>query len=183
MMNSLIQFAATESSAHSDAGIFSQLGIDWKMLLFQLIAFLILLAVLKKFVYPSLIGIVDERQKQIDEGRKLAEEAKEQAKSTEDEVAKLMKEARSEAGAIVATAKDEASAAIAEAESKAKARSEAIVRQAQEQIDKDVAAAREALKSETLALVARATEKVVGKEVSGTLGDKVIERAVSEAKS
>lgn len=180
MMNSLIQFAATEAAS---GDIFGQLGIDWKTLILQLIAFLILLAVLSKFVFPALIKTVDERQKNIEEGRKMAEEAKEHAKSAEDDVAKLMKQARVEASAIVATAKDEANAVLSDTETKAKARADVIVKQAQEQIDKDINAARAALQSETLQLVALATEKIVGKEVSGKLGDKVIERAVSEAKS
>lgn len=180
MMNHLIQFAATEAAS---GDIFSQLGIDWKTLLLQLVAFLVLLFVLKKFVFPSLINVVDERHAQIEESRTMAEQAKAHAETAEEEVAKLMKQARVEATDIVATAKDEASAAIAEAEMKAKARADVIVKQAQEQIDKDMIAAREALRTETLELVALATEKIVGKEVSGKLGDKVIERAVSEAKS
>lgn len=183
MMNSLIQFAATETAAHTDAGILTQLGIDAKMLVLQLIAFLVLLFLLNRFVYPALIGSVDARKEQIDESRKLAEEAKQHAQSVEEQVDKLMKEARAEASAIVTTAKDEANAAISDAEKKARARGETIVQQAQEQIDKDIAKARQALRSETLELVALATEKVVGSEVSGKLGDKVIERAVSEAKA
>lgn len=183
MMNSFIQFAVTESASHSEAGIFTQLGIDWKMLILQLVAFLILLAVLRKFVYPPLMKVVDDRQKQIEDSRKLAEEVKAQAESTEDEVAKMMKEARREASAIVATARDEAGAAVADAETKAQERAESIVRQAREQIDKDIKKAREALQKDTLELVALATEKVVGAEVRGKIGDKVIERAVSEAKS
>ena len=180
MTNHLLQFAATEAAS---GDVMGQLGIDWQMLILQLIAFLILLFVLGKFVYPILIGAVDERKKQVDESRKFAEKAQAQAKSTEDEVARLMKEARAEASSIVATAKDEANNVVSEAEKKAKERTDAIVSQAQTQIDKDINAAKQALKSETLELVALATEKVVGKEVSGKLGDAVIERAVSEAKS
>lgn len=180
MTNHLTQLAATEAAS---GDVMGQLGIDWEMLVLQLIAFLILLFLLKKFVYPVLIGVVDERKKQVDESRKFAEEVKAQAQTTEDEVAKLMKQARIEASEIVATAKDEAQHALSQAETKAKERADAIVTQAQAQISKDIAKARQELQAETLELVALATEKVVGADVRGKLGDKVIERAVSEAKS
>ena len=182
-MNFLIQFATTSSAAEAETGIMNQLGIDLKMLVLQFIAFMILLLLLKKFVFPTFISIVDQRQKQIEDSRKMAEEAKEQAQSTEQEVAQLIKQARAEASEIVATAKSEADATLTQAEQKAKDRAELIVQQAHDDIQKDIAKARSALATETLELVALATEKVVGNEVAGKLGDDVIKRAVSEAKS
>lgn len=177
-MEFLTQFAATETAASGD--IFTTLGIHWELLVFQIIAFLILVWALGKFVYPWLMKQVDERQAKIEESVKAAEEAEKKAETAQDEIAKLLKEARVEAKDIVTTAKDEAAAMVADAEGKAKQRAEKIVADAQSQLEKDVIAARKALHNDTIELVALATEKIVGKTVNDSIDKKVIAAAVKE---
>jgi F-type H+-transporting ATPase subunit b len=177
-MNILTQFASTEPA---QADIFTTLGIDWKTLILQIVAFVILVWLLGKFVYPWLMKQVDERQAAIEESVKAAEAAEQKAESAQEEIAKLLTEARKEARDIVATAKDEAVAAVEASESKAKARADKIVADAHEQIEKDVIAARKALHNDTIDLVALATEKVLGKTVNEKLDSKVITAAVKEA--
>lgn len=160
--------------------IFTSLGIDGKMLLFQAIAFLILVFVMGKWVFPILLKTVDQRQEAIEAGAKAAQEAEKKATEAQAEVAKLLKEARAEAKDIVATAKDEAVAQIADSEQKAKTRAEKIVKDAHEQLEKDVIAARKALHNDTIELVALATEKIVGKTVSESVDKKIIAEAVKE---
>lgn len=177
-MNFLTQFAATEEAASGD--ILTTLGIHWELLVFQIIAFLILVWALGKFVYPWLMKSVDERQAKIEESVKAAEEAEKKAESAQEDIAKLLKEARVEAKEIVTTAKDEAAAMVADAEGKAKTRAEKIVKDAQDQLSKDVIAARKALHNDTLELVALATEKIVGKTVSDGIDKKIIAAAVKD---
>ncbi len=178
MTNLLYNFAAAEQGASGD--ILSSLGINGQMLLFQAIAFLILVFVLGKWVFPILIKAVDDRQAKIEESVKAAQEAEAKAESAQDDIAKLLKEARAEAKDIVATAKDEANAMIAASEEKAKARADKIVKDAHEQLEKDVIAARKTLHNDTIELVALATEKVVGKTVSESVDKKIIAAAIKE---
>jgi len=177
-MNILTQFA----SEAPQGDIFTALGIDWKMLAFQLVGFVVLVWLVGKFVFPPLFKAVDSRREEIEAGSKAAEEAKKQATAAHDDVEKMLKQARAEASDIVATAKEEATAAIEKAEAKSKARAEHIVSEAREQIDKDVVAARRALHNETLDLVAQATEKVLGKTVNAKVDEAVVSAAVKEAK-
>lgn len=178
MTGHLYQFAASSHEAGGD--IFSSLGINGQMLLFQAVAFVILIVLLSKYVYPILIRAVDERQKNIEAGQRAAAEAEEKAARAQEEIAQMLKEARAEAKDIVATAKDEAAAMIADSEKKAKARAEKIVRDAHEQIEKDVIAARKALHNDTIELVALATEKIVNKSFADSVDKKVIATAVKE---
>lgn len=166
-MSIVTQFAATEAA--EQGGILGALGIDGWTLLFQAIAFLLLVFALSKWVYPVLIGVVDKRQADIEAGAKAADEAKQAANNTEKEVAKLLRQARAEAADIVTTAKEEASALIDVAESRAKAKSDAIVAAAEEQLEKEVIAAKKALHNEMIDLVTLATEKVVGSALSGDI--------------
>ena len=179
-MTLLAQFAAAETTPSGD--LFTALGIDWKMLVFQLIAFVVLVWLLGKFVYPSLMKAVDKRQADIEASSKAAETAREQADKTKDEVEQLLKQARRDASDILATAKEEANSVVEAADAKAKARAEHIVTEAQEQLQKDIVAARKALHNETLELVALATEKVVGKTVSSKVDKDIVAAAVKEAK-
>ena len=178
-MNILTQFAETSAAS---GGIFSALGIDWQMLIFQIIAFVILVALLGKFVYPTLIKTVDARRETIEASTKAAQEAEKKAEQASKDIEKLLKQARIEASDIVSTAKEEATAAIEAAESKSKTRAEHIVAEAHAQLDKDVIAAKKMLHNETLELVALATEKVVGKTVTSKVDENVISAAVREAR-
>lgn len=178
-MDYLTRFGATEQAA-GGGDIFSTLGIDWRLLVLQIIAFLILVWLLGKFVYPWLMKSVDERQDAIEASVKAAEAAEHKAAETQQEIAKLLKEARTEAKEIVATAKDEAAAMISGSDEKAKKRAEKIVADAHEQLEKDIIAARKALRDDTIELVALATEKVVGKTVNDSIDRKIIAEAVKE---
>lgn len=178
MNNYVTQFASTETSGQKD--IFTTLGIDWQLLILQIIAFVILVWLLGKFVYPWLMKSVDERQAKIEESVKAAQEAEKKAESAQEDIAALLKEARKEAKDIVATAKDEATAMVEASDAKAKARAEKIVADAHDQLSKDVIAARKTLHNDTIELVALATEKVVGKAVSSSVDDKIIAAAVKE---
>jgi F-type H+-transporting ATPase subunit b len=178
-MNILTQFAETGAAS---GGIFTALGIDWKMLIFQIIAFVILVVLLGKFVYPILIKTVDARHAEIEAGTKAAEEAEKQAAKANENIEKLLKQARLEASDIVSTAKEEATAAIESAEAKSKVRAEHIVTEAHAQLEKDIVAAKKMLHNETLELVAQATEKIVGKTVTAQVDQGVIAAAIKEAK-
>jgi F-type H+-transporting ATPase subunit b len=177
-MNMLTQFAETGASGN----LFTAIGIDWQMLVFQVIAFVVLVWLLGKFVYPPLIKAVDNRQQAIEASTEAAEEARKKAAQAEADVEKMLKEARAQASDIVSTAKEEATAAVEAADAKSKARADHIIAEAHEQIEKDVASARKVLHNETLDLVAQATEKVVGKTVDVKVDDKVISAALKEAK-
>lgn len=172
--------AATESGASGN--ILDVLGIEWDTLIFQIIAFLILVFVLGKWVYPIFMGIVDKRQADIEASAKAADEAKASAAEAEEQTAELIRQARAEASEIIATAKDEATATIDAAEKKAKARAETILASAEVDIEKQVAAAKKTLHNETIDLVARATEKVLGATVSASVDEKLIKEALKEAK-
>ncbi len=179
MINSFTQFASTETAS---GGIFEALGIDWKTLILQIIAFLILVWLLGKFVYPWLMKSVDERQDGIEAASKAAAQAQAAAVEAQTKVAKLLKEAQASAADIVATAKLESITALSASEQKAQQRADQIVFDAQAQIAKDVLAAKKVLYNETLELVAMATEKVVGKVVTSKANESIINDAIKAVK-
>lgn len=179
-MTFLSQFAAETAGAQD--GILGALGIDVRLLILQLVAFLILVALLGKFVYPWLMKSVDERQKNIEAAEKASVDAQKAAESNKEEVAKLLAEARKEAAEIVGTAKLESADMLSKSEKKAQATAERIVTDAQAQLDKDVASARKTLYNETLELVGLATEKVAKTKLDKKADGELIASALKEAK-
>lgn len=170
-------FAAEEASGD----IMSALGIDWKLLLMQLVAFLLLVWALNKWVFPIFFKIVDKRQAQIDESNRAAVEASKHAEQAQAETEKLLKKAREEAKDIVATAREEAVNLMSDAEAKSKQQAEHLVADAKDQIAKEVVAAKRALHNETVDLVVAATGKVLDGAVTAAVDKAVVTRALKEA--
>lgn len=163
----------------SQPSIFEALGLNWKLLLEQGIAFLILVWILGKFVYPVLIKAIDTRRDQIEAGMKEAQASQEALENAEQKVADMIAEARKDADDLLARSHQEAGAVIADAEAKAKERAEQIVTDARAQLEADVAKARSALKAETVQLVAAATEHIVHEKIDGKKDASLIEHALT----
>lgn len=88
--------------------LFSQLGIDPKLLLAQGVNFIILLFVLTKLVYKPLMKIVEERRKKIELGVKGGEVAEKIIKLAEEEKSGIIKKADASAVAIISEAEKNA---------------------------------------------------------------------------
>ena len=180
-MNSMLFFAATEATDEK-SDLFTSLGVDVRLLVVQAIAFLLLLWVLTKFVYPVLSGMLEKREATIREGIAAAEKAEKRATEANAEVEELLGKARKQATALIASAKDEASSIVESANDTAVKQAERTVAQATAEIEKEVEIARKALRDETIDLVALATEKVVGNVMTDGIDKKVVASALKEAK-
>lgn len=166
--------AVNPADANASGDIFTALGIDWRLLILQIIAFIILVWALSKWVYPLLMKAVDQRQADIESAAKAAKEAQQTATETQEETARLLEEAKKQASDIVATAKLEATEITTNSETKARDLAEKIASDAREQLAKDVEAAKRDLYNETLQLVALTTEKVIGVTHSNKADDVLI---------
>lgn len=169
------------STPEAEGGILGSLGIDVQLLVLQSVAFLLLLFILAKWVFPSLNAMLDRRDTAIAESLKAAAEAEKNAAKSEEAVEKLLKKARKDADELLSSAKIEAGVLVDAAEKKSRERAERIVKDAEAEIKSDIEKARTALKKETVALVAAATEKVVGASVTAGVDEKLIKSAVAEA--
>lgn len=189
MMDIFYQFAVTSADASGDAAthaeqtdILTGLGINWQLVIFQIVAFCLLVFILSKWVFPIFFKIIDKRQETIEASNRAAIEASKHAEKAQAEIDKLLKVARSEAKEIVVTAKEEATAMVQDAEARGKANAEHIVADARDELAKEVVAAKKALHNETIELVAAATEKVIGKTVNAGVDAKVISSALGGVK-
>ncbi len=179
MESILLQFGNAEAPS---GGIMESLGIDWQTLILQIIAFLILVFLLGKFVFPTLLKILDERQSKIDSANQAAEHAKKAADQAEVQVSNLLEKARAEAADILSLAKLESASSLTASEAKAKKQAEQIVSDAQKEITRQIDSAKKALYDETVELVAMATGKVIGKSMTDKLDNDFIIKSIKEVK-
>jgi F-type H+-transporting ATPase subunit b len=173
-------FAEAQSSSPS---LFEALGIDWKLLVLQGLAFLVLVWILAKFVYPVMIKAIEDRRNAIEEGLSHAKKADEALKKAEEQVAGLITQARSEADDILARGQKEAKEVITRAETSAVERAERIVEDAHAQIANDVQAARQSLRDETVKLVADATEAIIGEKIDAKKDAHLIKQLLAREKA
>lgn len=140
------------------------LGIDFKILLAQIINFILLLLILKKFLYGPIVGMLDKRKKAIDEGLKNAEEARlavEKAQSGyEQKIALAVKEADKILTEAKKQAKDESEQIIAAAS----ANSTQMIEKTKKQIEIEKTRVLSEAKKELADLVIAATQKLISKD-------------------
>lgn len=82
------------------------LGIDWKILLAQIINFIILVYLLKRFAFTPLLKILRERKEKIEEGVKNSEQAKQQLEEAKQDREKVLEKAQEKAADWVRQGKE-----------------------------------------------------------------------------
>ena len=100
------------------------IGINAGAFFSQLISFLIVLVVLSKFVWPTVIRTLDKRKATIQEGVENAERAKEALREAGNRAEEILAEARREAQATIERAANNARQVALQIETEAHARAE-----------------------------------------------------------
>jgi F-type H+-transporting ATPase subunit b len=160
-----------------DSASIIELNGTW---LLELASFVVMLAVLWRWVYPPIAAAAERRQKIIAEQLAQAEQqAKEAAERLKEAEAKL-NDARAQAQEIIAGAAR--SAEQLREELKAKGEEEA--RRQVEKAVKDIEAARqqavESVRAQVADIVIAVTEKVVGEALDAKAHKRLIDRAIEE---
>ncbi len=179
-MNYLTYIANAEVAKQSD--LLGALGITWQSLIIQLVSFLILLALLKKFAFPALFAALDKREKVIADSVAAAEDAKKAAERAEANTEKQLQQAKKDAAAIVDLAQKEANKIADEAEARADKKAAHIIEQSHARVESDIADAKKELQAEMVSLIATATEKVVGAKLDAKSDAELIRRALESTK-
>jgi F-type H+-transporting ATPase subunit b len=134
-------------------------------LIIQMLVFMIFVWVVMKFIWPIILGAMNEREKKIAAGLAAAEQGQKdlsEAKSRADEV---IKEARTRALAIEAQARSQANQIIDEARKAASLEGEKALAAAKSQIELESNRARDALRGQVVSLAVAGAKRVLEKEI------------------
>ena len=149
----------------------------------ELITFLIMLAILARWVYPRIVDVAEARQRAIAQQLTEAEKARADAeKHLEDARAKL-DDARKTAQNVIDAAGKSAEQLRSEIKDKADAEAKRIGEAARKEIEAERDRAIQSVRGEVANLVVAATEKVVGETLDGEKHRRLIDRAIAEVAS
>lgn len=141
--------------------ILTQLGIDWRLLLAQVVNFLILLYVLKRFAYKPVLDVLDARKERVENAKRAAQEAERKMEVTQEERERILDDARTQSTEIIAQAEKDAQSRgehILEEAEKERAR---ITKEGEKAVQEERAKLRHELKAEIGGLVTDAVHKTV----------------------
>ena len=132
----------------------------------QLLLFLVLLFLLRKYAWKPILTSVINREESIKEGLESAEKAKEQIRQLKEDNKALLAEARLERDQIVKEAREAKEKMISDAKEKAKEEGAKMIETAKSVIQAERNAAVNELKSQVAELSVRIAEKVIKSEIS-----------------
>lgn len=176
----LQQFAAAEEKAEGGLAV---LGINPLAFLLQLITFLILFLLLRRFAFDKIIAMLEERRRTIDRGVDLGIEMETQKKHLDKKVDEILHKARAEADKIIAGGHHEAGLIIKQAEEAAARKTDAMLADAHAKIGEDIERARRGLEKEMANLVAEATEVIISEKLDARKDSNLIQRALGKVKA
>lgn len=158
--------------------IIQQFGVNQFLLAAQVVNFLVLLFILKRFLYKPLLKVLQERKQKIAQSLENAEQIQRQLEQTELDREKAIEKASIEAQKIIETARQDATDLIQEAGEQAKLQVQALIKSGQQQIESDRIKMQQQLKSELAGIVTIALEKIteqtLGKKEQKTILDRTI---------
>lgn len=146
--------------------LLSKLGIDWKLLIAQVINFAILFFVLYKFAYKPVLQMLETRTKMIERGVHDAKAAEENLKKAEELRDKKIRDAEKEVGRLIENAKKDAEQMSAQLVASAQKQSEELLKRSQLQIQEQKEAMMSELRRDVTSIVVTATSRLLKREFS-----------------
>ncbi len=114
--------------------IIHEFGIDWPLLVAQIINFLIILYILKRFAYKPILAALKNRQNAIQKGLKDAEEATKLLERTAEKEKEALRKAHADAKKLLDDAKAQRDELLHKTEEVTRKEAERILKEAREQI-------------------------------------------------
>ena len=131
----------------------------------QLLAFILFVWFCMKYVWPPMMKVLEEREKEISDGLDAASRGKRELEEAQVTKVEVLKEAKNEAAELVNQANQRASQLVEDAKTAAQEEAERIKITAQADLEQNTKRAKEELRSEVAALVIAGTEKILKVEI------------------
>ena len=157
--------------------------IDWGQVITQIVGFLIVLGVLKKFAWIPVLDMLDERRDGIQAEFDAITSGKEDVASSQERLDTQLREIEAERRVRIQDAVQEGEKIGNEIKTKARMDAQGIIQRAEEQVVQDEAKAQVALRNKTVAMVVTATEKMLREKLDGDTHQKQIESFIDSLSS
>jgi F-type H+-transporting ATPase subunit b len=158
---------------HAAAG---PLTVEFGLMFWTVIVFLLLLLVLKRFAYPALLGAVEAREKALEEQLQEAERNRAEAEKLLAEHKKLLAEGRTAAHALLVEARTTAEKERALAMEKTQQEQEELLARARRDIVAERERAIAELRRDAVDLSLAAASKLIGERLTSETDRKLVEQ-------
>jgi F-type H+-transporting ATPase subunit b len=152
--------------------------VFWTTITFLLVVFLLI-----KFAWKPVLGMINERNKSIEDALKLAETTKAEMAKLQADNERIIAEARKERDNLLKEAREMKDQMIAQAKSEASAEANKIMAAAKLSIENEKNQAMQDLKNQVATLSFEIAEKVIGKELENKkVSDEIIAESIKNLK-
>jgi len=134
-------------------------------LIVQMLVFATLVFAVMKWVWPVILGAMDERERKIAQGLAAAEQGEQELSAARGKADEIVREARERANQIIDHAQHRANDLVEQAKGTASAEGARLIAAAQQQIELDTTHARESLRREVAGIAVGAAAKLLQREI------------------
>ncbi len=146
----------------------------------EFVAFVVMLLLLGRYVYPRIIEAAEERQRAVAAELAAAEKSRQDAEDRLKQAQAQLDEARGSAQEIIAGANKSAEQLRQELRQKAEEDAKRQIERVRQEIAAERQKALDSVRQEVAALVVEATERVVGETLDAQKHRQLIDRAIEE---
>lgn len=146
----------------------------------QMLAFVAFVVFCMKYVWPPIMGAMQERERKIADGLAAAEKAEHDLELAQEKSVERLKEAKQEAASIVESANKRASQIVDEAKQAAVVEADRVKASAQAEIEQEVNRAREKLRGQVGALSLAGAEKILDASIDQQAHSELVDKLVAE---
>lgn len=157
--------------------IIKNFGLDPIMLGAQILNFLIILFILRRFLYKPVLDLIKNREDTIKEGLKKAEESQRLLEKTQKEEQIILRNAESKAKKVIEDAKNQALSKIKESQELAKKQAEKLIEDARIQISQEAKIAEQKI----MASIAKLSLDLLEKALSGLISQETQQDLMKKA--
>jgi F-type H+-transporting ATPase subunit b len=148
----------------------------------EIIAFLVMIAILGRWVYPRVMAAAEQRQRQIGEQLAAAEKQRQEAEARLRDAEAQLQEARSRGAEILEGANRTGEQIRGELRARAEEDARRVAERARRDIEAERQKAIDSVRGEVAELVVAATEKVVGETLDDQRHRALIDQAIAQVR-
>ncbi|MBU1000657.1 F0F1 ATP synthase subunit B [Patescibacteria group bacterium] len=158
--------------------ILHQFGVNPVLLIAQGVNFIILLFILKMFLYKPLLNVLEERKKRIAESLKNAEEIEKRLQETNEKIDVMIGKAAKEAQKIIDESRKEGVLYLEETKERAGRMAEEVIKKSKEAARAEALKIEQEVMSKMARIVAAGMEKVTGRILNNKTQREIIEKSI-----
>ena len=145
--------------------IFEKLGLDYKLIIAQIVNFVLLLIILQRLAYKPVLKMLKDRTEKIEKSLRQAKKIEEELKNTEETKLAEIKKAKKESQEIIKEAYETSEKRSQESIERTKIKTQEIVEKAKQEIKAEKESSIQEAKKEISDISIQIAQKIIGKNI------------------